>query len=408
MRYFLVLPLLCIGAVYSSQIFAASDCIWRTWPQVLDKALESAPEFTSMERKRELGRRKMEASSLRPLSKASAQYVAGPSLKVGEGEFSYEWTIEKGEKRAARTKVADSEINLASAEIEERKASLILEVALISERFQQIGHENEVLNETLSTYRSILKQYNNLPELSPEQDVSVSVFKLAHDDAKLKLGRLQMELEAYKSYLSQLTGCSQVEVPTELRKERKMWPKPNSNQSLHDSAIFKRIEAEKQVAKDTLDMETKLLASDYSIGPMARWYQEESSQKLGVGIAVSIPIVSNQSKFLRSTAQASYQVAEAEKDLELKNFSSSLEKWNKQYRSSIALLNEGFAETDVHGKHQRMEKSFMAGRISASLIIEAHRQMYEHMISRHEVEAKATEALWNIRLLTGTLKKDDL
>jgi hypothetical protein len=329
-------------------------------------------------------------------------------MKTGEGEFSYEWIIEKNEKKAARAKVAGSEINLTSTEIEERKAAMILEVALISERFQQIGHEKEILNETLSTYRSILKQYESFPELSPEQNVSVSVFKLAHDDAKLKLGRLRMELDAYNSHLSQLTGCSQVEVPTELKKERKKWPKPDSKEGLKNSPIVRKIEAEKQVAKDTLDMETKVLSSDYSIGPMARWYQEESSQRLGVGVALSVPIVGNQSKYLRSTAQASYAVAEAEADLQLKNFSSALDKWNRQYLNSVSLLSDGFAETDVHGKHQRMEKSFIAGRINASLVIEAHRQMYEHMLSRHEVEAKATEALWNIRLLTGSISKDDL
>jgi hypothetical protein len=408
MKYYLITPLIYLAVAQSTQSFASAECRWKSWSQVLDQALESSPELTPLEKRRAFGQIRSDVATVGPAARASAQYVSGGSANSGEGEVSYEWIFERTEKKATRAKSAQSEVNYTGAEILERKASMILDVALISERVHQIHHEKEVLNETLSTYRTILKQYANFPALSPEQDVTVSIFRLARDETQLKLGKLGVELENYKSLLGRLTGCSQVMLPPEVRKERHNWPKVASIDSLKDSATARRIEAKKQVARDNMEMEIRQTSADYSIGPMARWTREEGDQKFGFGVALSVPLVGRQAAATTATAQAGYQVAEAEADLELKRVTSDLGRWITQYNNSVAVLKEGFAEADVHGKHRQMEKVFIAGRVNASLVIEAHRQMFEHMVSRHEVEAKASESLWNIRLLTGSISKDDL
>ncbi len=408
MKLLFLAPLFFIGAFASTQIFASDACQGTSWSQLLDKALESSPEWVPWEKKRALNRVKADGASLGPAGRLAAQYVSGRSANTGEGELGYEWTFEKESKKVSRFQAAQSEASFTSIAIQERKAEVTLEIALIAERIHQIHHEKEVLNETLSTYRSILKQYANIPALSPEQDVTISIFKLARDETQLKLGKLGVELENHRSHLSQITGCSQVTFPAEVRKERRSWPQVSSLDSLGKSATVQRIEAGRQVARDTMEMEIRLSAGDYSIGPMARWTRQDGDQEFGFGLALSVPLTDRRTSAANAQAQASYQVAEAEAEWELKKTHAELSKWINQYQRSLEVLKEGYAEADVHGKHQKMEKTFLAGRVNASLVIEAHRQMLEHMISRHEVEAKASEALWNIRLLTGTLSKDDL
>ncbi len=408
MKLRIVVPLFFFGAFASTQTFASDACQGASWPQLLDKALESSPEWTPWEKKRAFSRVKAESATVGPAARVAAQYVSGSSANTGEGEVSYEWTFEKESKKASRFQVAQSEASFTAATIQERKAEMTLEIALIAERIHQIHHEKEVLNETLTTYRSILKQYANIPALSPEQDVTISIFKLARDETQLKLGKLQVEWENHQSHLSQITGCDRVKFPDEVRKERRNWPQVSSFDRLGKSATVQRIEAGRQVARDNRDMEMRLSAGDYSIGPMARWTRQDGEQDFGFGLALSVPLADRRSSAASAQAQAAYQVEEAEAEWELKQAHAELSRWTNQYQRALEVLKEGYAEADVHGKHQKMEKTFLAGRVNASLVIEAHRQMLEHMISRHEVEAKASEALWNIRLLTGTLSKDDL
>jgi len=409
MKQSLFVSVLCIGMPFPTQIFASDECKWKSWPQLADTLIKSAPELIPFEKKAELGRRRIDSAALGPHSRASAQYLSGTSpANSGEGEFSYEWTIESDAKKSARVNAARSDANLTAAEIEEKKALIILELAILSERIHQIDHENEVLEETLGSYRSLLKQYTSFPALSPEQEVSVSVFKLARDETQIKLGQLRIEMENYRSIIKQMTSCTQINLPSESRPERRVWPKIPTAESLKTSSVYKKIEARKKIAKETLESEIRQTEADFSVGPIARWTKNENDQDISFGVALSIPIVSQQRKILSSTAQASYHVSEAESELELKNVSSTLEKWTAQYKSSLSILNEGYAELDVRGKHTAIERASASGRVNAPLAIEAHRQMYEHMISRHQIEMKASEALWNIRFLTGTLSKDDL
>lgn len=410
MRQSFLMPWLCLGIIPSMQVFAAAaECKWNTWPQVAETALSAAPEFGPLEKRKEWAGRRADAATLGPVSKVAAQYLNGTSpANSGEAEVSYEWTIENSEKKSARIKAARSELSYTAAEIEERKAAIILDLAILSERFHQISHEKDVLNETLTTYRTLLKQFSAFPVLSPEQNVTVAIFKLARDETQLKLGQLKVELENYGSVIRQLTGCSQLSLPSDVRKERRSWPKISSAEDWKKSASLKRIEAKKQIARENLEVELRQTTADYSVGPIARWNRDEADQNVSFGVAFSMPLVQQQRKVLSSAAAASYEVSEAEAQLDIRKVSSDLEKWTTQYRNSVEILSEGYAEADVLGKHATMEKAFLAGRVNASLVIEAHRQMFEHMVSRHHIEMKASEALWNIRFLTGTLSKDEL
>ncbi len=141
---------------------------------------------------------------------------------------------------------------------------------------------------------------------------------------------------------------------------------------------------------------------------MARWSLEEGSNKTAFGVAASLPIGASQQKASLERAQASYAWAEVESSLEEKQRGATYANWLGQYRTAVDVLRQGFAEAAVKDKHEKMEQQFLAGRVSASLIIEAHRQMYEHLVSRHQIEWKAMEAYWNLRYLSGQLRPEDL
>jgi 8-oxo-dGTP pyrophosphatase MutT (NUDIX family) len=141
---------------------------------------------------------------------------------------------------------------------------------------------------------------------------------------------------------------------------------------------------------------------------VARLSFEDGDSKPAFGLAASLPLGGAQQKATLEVAQAAFALAEEETGLDAKRRNADYVRWLHQYRSAVKVLRQGFAETAVQDKHAKMEKLFLAGRVNASLIIEAHRQMYEHLVSRHEIEWKAMEAYWNLRYLTGQIREGDL
>jgi hypothetical protein len=393
----------------SAPLQAAEPCGWSQWSEVASSILRSAPEWRSLEKKAGLNQSQMEAADFGPAPRAAFQYLAGALLtREGEAELRYEWTLERGGKRDARQKLVSAQLALSEAAIAGRKAELLKDLALTADRLQQIEHEDEILKETVSTYRALMRQLASQAALSPEQDVTLAVFRLAHDETLMKSGQLEVEAEGIRSQLAHLTGCPTVSLPKPRNQERTNWPDfPNQMQD-QNSAWKRQQDALKAQQKAQLDQETAQSIADLSIGPVARLSLDDGSSKPAFGLAASLPIGQTQSQANLQVAQASFSLAEVEATIEEKKRAADYARWLGQYRSAVKVLRQGFAETAVQDKHEKMEKLFLAGRVNASLIIEAHRQMYEHVVSRHQMEWKAMEAYWNLRSMNGQLREEDL
>ncbi|HET9239972.1 MAG TPA: hypothetical protein VFO10_22110 [Oligoflexus sp.] len=401
--------LMSVSIFMSAPLQAAETCRWSQWSEVASSILRSAPEWGSLEKKAGLNQSQQEAADYGPAPRAAFQYLAGaPLTREGEAELRYEWTLERGGKRDARQKLVSAQQALSEAAIAGRKAELLKDLAVTADRLQQIEHEDEILKETVSTYRALMRQLASQAALSPEQDVTLAVFRLAHDETLMKSGQLEVEADGIRSQLAHLTACEAVTLPKSRKQERTSWPEfPNQMQDLN-SAWKRRQEAQKAQQKALLDQETAQSIADLSIGPVARLSLEDGSSKPAFGVAASLPLGRTQSQATLQVAQATFSLAEVEATIEQKKRAADYARWLGQYRSAVKVLRQGFAETAVQDKHEKMEKLFLAGRVNASLIIEAHRQMYEHVVSRHQMEWKALEAYWNLRSMNGQLREVDL
>lgn len=401
--------LMSLSILVSAPLKAAESCRWSQWSEVASSILRSAPEWGSLEKKASLNQTQKEAAGYGPAPQAALQYLAGATLaREGEAELRYEWTLERRGKREARQKLVSAQVALSEATLEGRKAEMLKDLAIIRDRLQQIEHEDEILKETVRTYRALMRQLSSQAALSPEQDVTLAVFRLAHDETLMKSGQLEVEAQGFRSQLAYLTACPTVTLPKKRSQERTNWPDfPNQMQD-QTTAWKRRHEAQKAQQKAQLDQETAQRISDLSIGPVVRLSLEDGSSKPAFGVAASLPLGQTQSQVTLQVAQAAYSLAEVETTIEEKKRAADYARWLGQYRSAVKVLQQGFAETAVQDKHEKMEKLFLAGRVNASLIIEAHRQMYEHVVSRHQVEWKAIEAYWNLRSMNGQLREGDL
>ncbi|HYX39032.1 MAG TPA: hypothetical protein VE954_38500 [Oligoflexus sp.] len=406
MRYIL---LVCVVMVWPAPLWGAETCVWSTWSGVASAVLRSAPEWTSLQKKQDLDRSQLDAAGVGPAARAEAQYLAGaPLTREGEAEVRYEWTLERGGKREARQRLAQTQLHLTQAGLETRRSELLRNLAITADRWQQIAHEQDILDETVATYRALIRQFGERAALSPEQDVTLAVFKLARDETLLKSGQLRVESEGFRSQLAYLTGCDSFKLPQEHSKERSAWPEFSNQISQQTSALKRQQEAHLAHARALLDQETVQTIADLAIGPVARWSLDEGSSKPAFGVTASLPIGASQQKATLQVAQAAFALTEVESSLEDRKRAADYARWLSQYRTAVEVLRQGFAETAVKDKHEKMEQLFLAGRVSASLIIEAHRQMYEHLVSRHQIEWKAMEAYWNLRYLTGQIQEADL
>jgi hypothetical protein len=388
---------------------AAENCRWSKWSEVASAVLRSAPEWAALQKKQDLDRSQREAADFGPGTRAELQYLAGaPLTREGEAEFRYEWTLERGGKRDARRKLATTQAAISEAAIASRQAELLRDLAVTADRMQQIEHEQEILQETVSTYRALIRQLSAQAALSPEQDVTLAVFRLAHDETLLKSGELQVEQEGFRNQLAHLTACPQVTLPKELSKERSVWPEFPDQLQDQASAWKRQQGAQKAHARALLDQEAAQTVADLSLGPVARWSLDEGGGKPAFGFAASLPLGASQQRAGLQVAQAGFALAEVQSSLDEKRRAADYARWLGQYRSAVKVLRQGFAEKAVKAKHEKMEQMFLAGRVNASLIIEAHRQMYEHLVSRHQIEWKAMEAYWNLRSMSGRIRAEDL
>jgi cobalt-zinc-cadmium efflux system outer membrane protein len=148
---------------------------------------------------------------------AAAQF-ANPSISLSsvsgtidsdrkvETDVALSFPIELGGKRAARKKVASVEESRAQWSLYRTKAEVRKEVTIKLLRIKQIERELGLVEESVSAFAKLVKQYEGRPARSPEQDVSLTVFKIAKSEYDLKKTEYDEELLTLESYFLVTAG----------------------------------------------------------------------------------------------------------------------------------------------------------------------------------------------------------
>lgn len=330
--------------------------------------------------------------------------VAGSKAgeQVGSTELSVAVPVSQLWKKGARMSLAEAEKK--RSDLDAKGTLLDVKKSLIKDlyRLGQINHEMELVDETLSAFGTIQRQFRSRKARGPEQEVTLNLVELATSDYELKKNRLVTERLEIVSRFKGIWGAD-FEVKPELLPARKAkWPTVTLNSGAGQSLEVQRVVADAEAAaaeKKAVDRESW---PEVRIGPAVERTTEGPTQyySYGVTASVTLPILTwnggsrkladVRARQARFVADYTQQKSNLESEIHL-----------KQYNAAVASLKAAFGKDELNRKHQRVENLARQGLLAGNLVIEAHRQLFEYTVSQHEHENNAIESFIELQTLRG-------
>ena len=330
--------------------------------------------------------------------------------KVSTNEVSFTYTWELGGKRDSRINKALTEIELSQVEKRKVQEEVYIEISKSLYRIRQLREEKHAIIEALETFNKIQKQFKSRPSLTPEQEVSLSVFQLAEADYKLRLTSLEADETALiKGIELAIGGPFPSEIKTVLPSFRKEWPNLSEKKDDTIGSELRLAESAAKNAEANLQLARSEGWPDLKIGPTIQQQNNGSSTGLAYGLNLSIPLPLFHTND-GGKAVASAELAKATQDISLKKeeISNEHQRLVQHYQKCVNALSNSPSIFEIEKNHKRIEERYAQGLVSSPLIIEAHRQIIDIKRTLNEHEIDALESLMKIKTLEGKLIEEGI
>jgi cobalt-zinc-cadmium efflux system outer membrane protein len=326
-----------------------------------------------------------------------------------ETDVSLVFPLEFGGKRSARIAAAENGARKAEAQLLETRAKVRMEVISKLHRLRQILSEQELVNESLDTFSKLVKQYEGRPKLSPEQEVTLSVFRMAKGDYILRSADLAEDLSKIQAFARLTLGVEISKAKTLLPKRMKDWPPIGADSGSTISPQTKVLEAELQLAKSELERARSESWPTVSVGPAIKLTSDagKKNQLYGFGLGLPLPVLS-QNNAARQAAAIGVEATELKMRLGLLEQKNEREEKVQTYQRSLASLSQIAAPDELQERHHKVETFFLRGQVPGALVIEAHRSLVDLEKARNERELKTIEAYLEIQMFDGKILETEL
>lgn len=323
--------------------------------------------------------------------------------KKTETDVTLMFPLELGGKSQARRDIATAEVLRAENALLLARTNIRRQVYLNLLRLRHWQAEQNLLEESLETFSKLVRQYESRPTRSPEQEVSLAVYRIASADYKLKKVEAEEELAHLESFFRLNTPYAMSQINKVLPTASLRWPTIESLRGdFRQSVLMAAHEADLRLAQAELESQKSESWPTLLLGPAAKFSSSggQSEQQYGLGLSMPLPLLSlNQAG--RRSAVVGVQAAEQKKDLALKEMQEKRRALLLTYEKSIAALVISPNNTLLDQSHQRMERLFMRGVVPSSLVIESHRSLVDFVKTRNERELKAMQILFDLQVLDG-------
>lgn len=379
---------------YSPLSFAQNNCAPKNYTELVKCAEISSLDIKLSEQ---------QLKSAIQLEQQSKQWL-NPELEVEHiskgSEFSETtatilFSLTMG-RRGSDIKMAEAELNketiTSGLNINQARLNLMLSFYKLS----QIKREIAIEDETGQTFIKIIRQFERRPALSPEQRVSLSVFKMALADHQFSLTKLKNEeLELIQSLMI-LTGLNLKDIEKNLPARKTEWMKIAANENT-ESPQEKLAKTELDIAQSKKMKANSESWPDLKIGPSFKEIKENNTRESLTGVSLSMPLPIF-SWNLDGRAFGSEKLAEARLNFDAARTKAKSTRLvlESRYKSYVSNLQSILNSKVVSDKHKEVENLFFKGVISGPLVIEAHRQLFDLEQKRNESEFGAIESLGHI------------
>ena len=345
--------------------------------------------------------------SAQSVKNVSAQWI-NPELGLekvdknsekSETSASLLFTLRLGGKKTALMDEAESLFQKESIQLGMDQQSFRLETYLSLYRLSHLKREIAIEDETIKTFTKVINQYKR-PKLSPEQEVSLSIFKMAIADHEIKIIDLKSDEELIYSKLVSLSGLSRAEVSKYLPSQKNDWPEYKKSQQDDNLQTIRLAEADLKLAESQLEKAKSDAWPDLKIGPSFKQTQSGDEKENYVGAALVMPLpVFNLNGNIKKSEAHRVEAAKLEYEntkiqaLNLKNNMAD------KYKSLVIILKKSISTKASDDNHQKTEKQFFGGLVSGALVVEAHRQFIDYEQRRNNAELQAIEMLGKLYIL---------
>lgn len=310
------------------------------------------------------------------------------------------FTVSLAGKKTALIKEAQSEANKIAEQvnIEMQKQRLVQMLSLY--RLAHLKNEIAIEDESIETFSKIVKQFQKRPALAPEQDVSLSVFKMALADHQLQITKLKNENEKVLVNIINQSGLERSIILKNLPSRKFDWPMVTTENNLEDTSTYKLALSDLKLAQSQKAKADGEVWSDIKIGPAIKATKDNNDTATYVGIGLSMPLpVLNQNQ--ASRAYQSQKMIEAELNMEKvkRNTISARSELRQSYQQIIQSLKNTTELNLASAKHEELERQFFKGLVSSSLVIEVHRQLLELEQRKNSSELEALAYLGELLII---------
>ena len=404
-----VISLLCLlGSVASAEPKCTSPS---NYGDLIACAESRSPEVQSAQLEVDRSRALVEAAGQWRNPELSAETFQGKvgGQSQGETDISLGVPIELGGKVSARKNVARGGLTFAEAKLYEARAKVRSQTLLKLHRLRQVAHEQEIADEAIRTFTKLIGQYSKRPGLSPEQQISFSVYHLSKSEYELKRSSTAEEIVVLDAFLKLNLGMGADQVRSTLPSSPKTWPKIVSSENSRPSPKQQILQAELDTAKAELSLAQSEAWPTLTVGPSLKMQTEAGQTNNLVGVNVSLPLpLFNVNGGARAAAAAGVKLNEIRRELGLREQTLRREELRKVYEQSVQSMTTSLSHEDIERRHRDAEKLFAKGVVPSALVIEAHRTSFELEKARHERELRALEALLDLYAIDGTILEVNL
>ncbi len=407
--------------VFLAPLSASADpnaCELRTTQDILDCALGNHPEVVDSTAVQARDAALVRVARQRPNPELESKIISGKETgnNVLTTETSLLHTLELGGKRKARIRQATAQGEWAAASLTESKELVALNTVLALYRLRQIRSEQGYLQESLTTFDRILRQFKSRPTLPPEQAVSLSVFDLAKEEYTLRKKSILQEEADLKTFLEIATGVPFSEMKRLLPRPKRSWPKIASglrsdSQELvsnFSSSEIKKAAADLKRAEAGLKLARSNAWPDFKLGPTVETGTLGRNDTVAVGGTISLPLpLLNLNRGEKSYAVLEKSRAASHLEQTIRKTSLERGKQLSRYRRAVS----GASQTrfqNLNRSHREVEEFFGRGMVPSSLVIESHRQLFEISKIIHEQELTAIDALWRLYIIDGRVLEEKI
>lgn len=319
---------------------------------------------------------------------------------ISEQTATIYFNLSLGGKRSAQVSQARAEYDKASVLNELEKQSGRLSLMLSYYRLGHLKSEIKIEEESVATFSKVIKQYQGRSALSPEQDVSLTVFKMALADHQLNLVKIKSDYENLLSEIMITTGFDKETILKNLPKSKSDWLKIEQNADTLQSPQVKLAQYEVNLAKTQKSMANAESWPELKVGPTFQRNKQGSETENLAGFSLSMPLpVFSWNGGGRELARQKVIESEMSFDLEKSKVSALRTQLVSKYINTTEILKNTLSSKIVSENHEKLERQFFRGTVPSSLIIEAHRQLYDLESKRNESERIAIESLGQILII---------